>query len=57
MKVSLSVFKALQEVVYEGNFIEDLIPVYHEFADFSGTDFTSPDYARLVEGLINLQVE
>lgn len=57
MKVSLPVFKALQEVVYEGNFIEDLIPVYHEFADFCGTDLKSPVYEKLLEGLISIEVE
>lgn len=57
MKVTLEIFKALQSAVYDGVIVDELIPIYHEFASFCETEFNSPDYAKLVEGLIHIEVE
>lgn len=57
MKVSLKEYHLLQDLVYDGLFSEDFIALYTEFADFCETSFENPEYARLVEGLINVKVE
>jgi hypothetical protein len=57
MKVSLPTFKALQSLVYDGEFDEGLIPIYQEFAEFCNTDFSNPEYIKLIGGLIDIDVD
>lgn len=56
MKVSLDIYKALQRAVYDGEYLPELIPIYHEFAEFAETSFEKPLYARLLDGLVKLEV-
>jgi hypothetical protein len=56
MKVSLDEFKVLQDAVYEGDYKEQYIPLYAEFSDFCETDFSNPEYIKLLEGLVKIKV-
>ncbi len=57
MRVTLSTYHRLQEAVYEGKHREELMPVYIKFAKFCGTSLEDPIYIKLIEGLMNIEVE
>ena len=57
MRVTRSIYKSLQNAVYDGEFLEELVPTYAEFADFCETSISSPVYIKLLEGLTKLEVE
>jgi len=57
MKVSFPIYHSIQRAVYEGEYQPELIPVYHEYADFCETNFENPEYIKLLEGLIKIEIE
>lgn len=57
MIVTKEDFKVLQSLIYDGEFSEEYIPLYADYAEFCETDIQNPVYIRLLEGLLSLEVK